>query len=138
MGEWNQLYSGIYASIFIRCTFSTFHLLRTVVFGTFHPLKTVVCGTFNLIKTVVNYGLNLLEDWLNIASNPKSFCYCQMEMKLFIAIGGKERVKGDHFIYSFIEVEAIINIQPSGKMAKAYQVRQIRKFILENNLFIRG
>lgn len=58
--------------------------------------------------------------------------------KLLAAIGGKERVKGDHFIYSFAEIEAIINIQPDGKMAKAYQIKQIRKFILENNLLIRG
>ena len=58
--------------------------------------------------------------------------------KLLAAMGGKERVKGDHFIYSFSEVEAIINVQPDGKMAKAYQIRQIRKFILENNLLIRG
>ena len=58
--------------------------------------------------------------------------------KILVAMGGKERVKGDHFIYSFAEIEAIINIQPYGKMAKAYQIKQIRKFILENNLLIRG
>lgn len=58
--------------------------------------------------------------------------------KILVAMGGKERVKGDHFIYSFSEIEAIINIQPDGKMAKVYQIRQIRKFILENNLLIRG
>lgn len=58
--------------------------------------------------------------------------------KILVAMGGKERVKGDHFIYSFAEIEAIINVQPDGKMAKAYQIRQIRKFILENNLLIRG
>lgn len=58
--------------------------------------------------------------------------------KLLIAIGGKERVKGDHFIYTYSDIEAILNIQPSGKMAKAYQIKQVRKFILENNLLIRG
>nr|DAV44554.1 MAG TPA: HICA protein [Caudoviricetes sp.] len=58
--------------------------------------------------------------------------------KLLVAMGGRERVKGDHFIYSFMEIEAIINIQPDGKMAKPYQIRQIRKFMLENNLLIRG
>ena len=58
--------------------------------------------------------------------------------KILVAMGGKERVKGDHVIYSFAEIEAIINIQPDGKMAKAYQIRQVRKFILENNLLIRG
>lgn len=58
--------------------------------------------------------------------------------KIIVAMGGKERVKGDHFIYSFTEIEAIINIQPDGKMVKAYQIKQVRKFILENNLLIRG
>lgn len=45
---------------------------------------------------------------------------------------------GDRFIYTYSDIESILNIQPSGKMAKAYQIRQIRKFILENNLLIRG
>lgn len=58
--------------------------------------------------------------------------------KLLIAIGGKERIKGDHFIYSYVEIEDILNIQPNGKMAKAYQIKQVRRFILENNLLIRG
>lgn len=43
------------------------------------------------------------------------------------------RIKGDHYIYYRPDIPDIINIQPDGKMAKPYQVRQIRKlFILYN------
>ena len=73
MGEWNQLYSGIYASIFIRYTFSAFNLLKTVVCGIFNLFKTVVFATFDLLKTVVDYVLNLSEGCLNIASNQRAY-----------------------------------------------------------------
>ena len=73
MGEWNQLYSGIYASIFIRYTFSAFNLLKTVVCGIFNLFKTVVHCVFNLLRAVVDYVLNLSEGCLNIASNQRAY-----------------------------------------------------------------
>lgn len=36
------------------------------------------------------------------------------------------RIKGDHFIYHREDIADIINIQPDGNKAKAYQVKQIR------------
>lgn len=39
------------------------------------------------------------------------------------------RVKGSHFIYWREGVEEIINIQPDGNKAKAYQVKQVRSII---------
>ncbi len=44
------------------------------------------------------------------------------------------RVKGDHFIYFKSDVDEIINIQPNGKMAKSYQVKQIRNIITKYHL----
>ena len=44
------------------------------------------------------------------------------------------RSKGDHFIYTKDGVEEIINLQPIGDKAKAYQVRQVRNLILKYNL----
>jgi len=45
------------------------------------------------------------------------------------------RIKGDHFIYTKIGVEEIINIiQPAGNMAKPYQVKQVRGVILKYQL----
>jgi hypothetical protein len=55
--------------------------------------------------------------------------------KLLLSFGFNERIKGDHHIFSKIEIEEIINIQPvkDGK-AKAYQVKQIRNVILKYKL----
>ncbi len=44
------------------------------------------------------------------------------------------RIKGDHFIYYKSGIDEIINIQPNKNMAKAYQVKQIRKIIIKYNL----
>lgn len=50
--------------------------------------------------------------------------------KLILSLGFKERIKGDHHIYSKTGIIEIINIQPlnDGK-AKPYQVKQIRNLI---------
>ncbi len=50
--------------------------------------------------------------------------------KLILSLGFKERIKGDHYIYSKTGIIEIINIQPlnDGK-AKPYQVKQIRNLI---------
>jgi len=50
------------------------------------------------------------------------------------ALGFNERIKGDHFIYSKIGVVEIINLQPLGSKAKAYQVKQVRNLILKYKL----
>lgn len=44
------------------------------------------------------------------------------------------RIKGDHFIYTKKGIEEIINIQPKGNKAKAYQVKQIRNIIIKYKL----
>ena len=50
--------------------------------------------------------------------------------KLILTLEFKERIKGDHHIYSKAGITEIINIQPQndGK-AKPYQVKQIRNLI---------
>ncbi|MEO5859610.1 MAG: type II toxin-antitoxin system HicA family toxin [Pyrinomonadaceae bacterium] len=42
-----------------------------------------------------------------------------------------ERIKGSHHIFTRPGVEEIINIQPKGNTAKAYQVKQVRNIILK-------
>lgn len=49
-------------------------------------------------------------------------------------LGFRCRIKGDHFIYTMDGIEEIINIQPIGKMAKPYQVKQVRQIILNYQL----
>jgi hypothetical protein len=45
-----------------------------------------------------------------------------------------ERIRGSHHIFTRDDIEEIINIQPKGKHAKAYQVKQIRNIILKYKL----
>ena len=51
--------------------------------------------------------------------------------KLLKVLGFSCRIKGDHFIYYKPGIEDIINIQPEGNKAKAYQVKQVRAIILK-------
>ncbi|MFH1605012.1 MAG: type II toxin-antitoxin system HicA family toxin [Pseudomonadota bacterium] len=49
-------------------------------------------------------------------------------------LGFDERVKGDHFIFTKPDVTEIINLQPIGSKAKAYQVKQVRNLVLKYKL----
>ena len=51
--------------------------------------------------------------------------------KILYALGFEYRIRGDHFIYWKNGIEEIINIQPDGNKAKAYQVKQIRNIIVK-------
>jgi predicted RNA binding protein YcfA (HicA-like mRNA interferase family) len=53
---------------------------------------------------------------------------------LLNALRFAERIKGSHHIFTRRDVEEIINIQPKGNKAKAYQVKQIRNVILKYRL----
>lgn len=54
--------------------------------------------------------------------------------RLLSTFGFQFRVKGDHFIYFKNGIDEIINIQPNGKKAKPYQVKQIREIIIKYQL----
>ena len=49
-------------------------------------------------------------------------------------LGFQCRMNGNHFIYTKVGIEEIINIQPMGNMAKPYQVKQVRGIILKYQL----
>lgn len=49
-------------------------------------------------------------------------------------MGFAERVRGSHHIFSREGVEEILNLQPKGAHAKAYQVKQVRGVILKHRL----
>ena len=51
--------------------------------------------------------------------------------KLLDVLGFNHRTKGSHSIYWQDGIEEIINIQPDGSKAKAYQVKQVRSIILK-------
>lgn len=45
---------------------------------------------------------------------------------LLVSLGFAERVRGDHHIFTRDGVTEILNLQPRGSKAKAYQVKQVR------------
>ena len=49
-------------------------------------------------------------------------------------LGFTERIRGSHHIFSRSDIREIVNLQPKGDKAKAYQVRQIRNVILAYKL----
>lgn len=54
--------------------------------------------------------------------------------RLLINLEFDERIKGSHHIFIKNGIEEIINIQPIGSKAKAYQVKQVRNLILKYKL----
>jgi hypothetical protein len=53
---------------------------------------------------------------------------------LLLSLGIFERVRGNHYIYSKEGTEEILNLQPIGPKAKAYQVKQVQTVILKYKL----
>ena len=53
---------------------------------------------------------------------------------LLLAMGFNERIRGDHHIYYRQDIDEILNLQPKGSQAKAYQVRQVRNVIIKYRL----
>ena len=56
--------------------------------------------------------------------------------KLLDSLGFSHRTKGSHCIYWREGIEEIINIQPDGNSAKAYQVKQVRNIIIKYGLML--
>ena len=50
---------------------------------------------------------------------------------VLIFLGFRERIRGEHLIDTRKGRVEKINIQPAGNLAKPYQVKQIRKIILD-------
>ena len=50
------------------------------------------------------------------------------------SLGFKERIRGDHHIFSKDGIEEILNLQPKKSKAKAYQVKQVRNLLLKYRL----
>ncbi|MEO0014319.1 MAG: hypothetical protein RLZZ535_2708 [Cyanobacteriota bacterium] len=74
----------------------------------------------------------LLVKILNGASD-ENISFSELK-KLLSRLNFKERIKGDHHIFTREDILEIINIQPVGSKAKAYQVKQIRNIIVKYRL----
>ncbi len=49
-------------------------------------------------------------------------------------LGFDERIRGSHHIFTQSGIQEIMNLQPKGGKAKAYQVKQVRNVILRYKL----
>jgi predicted RNA binding protein YcfA (HicA-like mRNA interferase family) len=49
-------------------------------------------------------------------------------------LGFDERIKGSHHIFTRHGIAEILNLQPRGSMAKPYQVKQVRKVVVQYRL----
>jgi len=49
-------------------------------------------------------------------------------------LGFTERVKGSHHIFTRDDIDEIVNLQPKGNKAKAYQVKQVRGILVKYHL----
>jgi len=54
--------------------------------------------------------------------------------QLLVRLGFEERIRGSHYIFTKSGVEEILSLQHKGSHAKHYQVRQVRKVILQHKL----
>lgn len=54
--------------------------------------------------------------------------------RLLWRLGFVERIRGSHHIFSKEGIEEILNLQPKGRQAKPYQVKQVRGVILKYRL----
>jgi len=55
---------------------------------------------------------------------------------LLMRLGFKERIKGDHHIFTMDGVDEILNLQPKEGKGKPYQVKQVRNVILKYHIRI--
>lgn len=55
-------------------------------------------------------------------------------LRLLERLGFAERIKGDHHIFTKSGIAEIVNLQPKGKQAKPYQVRQVRGILVKYGL----
>jgi predicted RNA binding protein YcfA (HicA-like mRNA interferase family) len=55
-------------------------------------------------------------------------------VSLMRSLGFTMRLRGSHHIFFREDIEEIINVQPDGSKAKAYQVKQIRDILVKYKL----
>ena len=53
---------------------------------------------------------------------------------LLSQLGFAERIKGSHHIFTREGIPEILNLQPKKSMAKPYQVKQVRRVIVQHKL----
>lgn len=94
----------------------------------------ILCAICVLLKgelKLSQYEKMMLKILLGNQDSSISFSELQ---KVLDVLGFQCRIKGDHFIYTKDGIPEILNIQPKGNKAKAYQVKQVRNIIIKYKL----
>jgi hypothetical protein len=77
--------------------------------------------------------LSKLRDRILTGSSDANIGFMHLR-HLLIKLKFDEKIKGDHHIFTRRDVTEIINLQPKGNEAKAYQVKQVRGIFVKYNL----
>jgi len=67
------------------------------------------------------------------AQNDANVSFSELR-SLLLNLGFDERIRGSHHIFRRDGVREKVNIQADGKMAKPYQVKQVREILLRYRL----
>lgn len=68
-----------------------------------------------------------------LGNQDSSISFAELQ-KVLDVLGFQCRIKGGHFVYTKDGIPEIVNIQPKGNKAKAYQVKQVRNIIIKYKL----
>ena len=66
-------------------------------------------------------------------SSDSNICFSDLRV-LLLRLGFKERIKGSHHIFTREGVDEILNLQPRKSLVKPYQVKQVRKILVQYKL----
>jgi len=91
-------------------------------------IRASVIGNFTCMGKLENVLAAILR-----GTSDSNITFAELRYALE-ALGFEVRVKGDHFIYTKQSIAEIVNIQPLGSKAKAYQVKQVRTLISKYKL----
>jgi hypothetical protein len=83
-----------------------------------------------------NHGVtrfNKTLERLHSRFSERNFAFDDLRFML-LSLGFAERIRGSHHIFTRDGVDEIVNLQAVGRLAKPYQVRQVRAIILRYGL----
>jgi NAD(P)-dependent dehydrogenase (short-subunit alcohol dehydrogenase family) len=95
-----------------------------------HPITTMG-GEARFIRADVS---QVADVEALIGKAVQAYGLCQLLRRLRF----DERIRGSHHIFTKEGVEEILNLQPQGRQAKPYQVKQVRAVLLRYRLGGRG
>ena len=67
-----------------------------------------------------------LWDRLQSRFSERNFAFDDLR-GILVSLGFDERIRGSHHLFTRSGIEEIVNLQPAGRLAKAYQVRKLVK-----------